>query len=157
MKSHNYDNHGSAMKTDELLTLLRTKYSAPAYAFLTNVANGTGIYRAGFCDAVAMSLYPSSKLDLIGFELKIYRNDWLRELKNPRKAKRFIPNFDQWYLVVSDHKIVKQGELPADWGMLAPDKYGSLRIKQRAPQLNPQPITRQFLAALLRRVHEQAI
>ncbi len=145
------------VNTNELMALLRAKYSAPAYAFLTNVANGTGMNQAGFCDAVAMGLYPSSGLDLIGFELKISRSDWLRELKKPQKSRRFIHNFDQWYLVVSDPEIVKKGELPDSWGLLVPDKWSALRIRHRAAQLNPKPTSREFLAALLRRVNEQVV
>ena len=47
------------------------------------------------------------------------RSDWLRELRDPAKAEEFRRYCDRWWLVVSDCAIVKPGELPTGWGLLA--------------------------------------
>jgi hypothetical protein len=47
--------------------------------------------------------------------------------------------------------------LPDTWGLLVPDKSGKLRVKTPATRLQePMPITRKFLAAILRKTVESA-
>ena len=139
------------MTEGALFGLLRHRYAAPAYALLPDVANGTGGHLRRRADAVAMSVWPSRGLELLGFELKSDRRDWLRELADPAKSEEVQGYCDRWWLVVSDADIVRPGELPATWGLLAA-KGGKLAIKQDAPKLDAQPADRVFLAALLRSV-----
>lgn len=56
--------------------------------------------------------------EILGFEVKVSRSDWLSELKKPEKADSLARYCDRWYLVISDPKIVKDGELPPTWGLL---------------------------------------
>jgi hypothetical protein len=132
-----------------LTVALKNRYAGSAYAFLPQVANGTGAAKSRTADALVMSLWPSRGLDLIGFEIKISRNDWLSELKRPEKAESIARYCNLWYLVVSSEDIVKSGELPSAWGLLAP-KGTVLRIVKEAVQTPAEPISRTFLAALLR-------
>lgn len=132
---------------------LEARYGAPAWAFLPQVANGTGANIARTADALAMSLWPSRGLELFGFEVKATRSDWLRELKDPAKADRVCRFCDRWFLVIGDEGIVQTGELPPAWGLLAP-KSGKLVVKIEAPKIEPQPVTRAFLSAVLRRTAE---
>lgn len=143
------------MRTDDLMDLLRSRFSPPAYAFLTNVGIATGMACDRWADAMAMGLWPSRGLRLHGFELKVSRTDWLRELKKPSKAEKHVRYCDHWWLVVSDAEIVKDGELPPTWGLIAA-KGGKLHTKVEAPALEPEPISRKFLAAICRRVSEQS-
>jgi len=96
-----------------------------------------------------MNLWPSRGLELHGFEIKVSRGDFLRELKAPEKAETIARYCDRWWLVVSDDDIVLDGELPPTWGLLV-RRGNSLRLKRDAGQLTPIPISRKFLAALLR-------
>lgn len=136
--------------TEATLTVaLKNRYAGSAYAFLPQVANGTGGYKSRTADALVMSLWPSRGLDLTGFEIKISRNDWLQELKRPEKADSIAKYCDQWYLVVAAEEIVKAGELPSAWGLMAP-RGKVLRIVKEAMTTEARPISRAFLAALLR-------
>lgn len=148
-------------KTEKLVELLAVHYSSDAFAFLPEFRGGTGWGRESRADAIAMDLWPSTGLELTGFELKTSRSDWLRELKQPNKADPIKQFCDRWYLVIDDASIVKyyptlggETELPKDWGLMLPD-YSSypykLRIAQEAPRLKPEPIDRLFLASLMRR------
>lgn len=121
------------------------------------VRNGTGFQRnrEGYVDAIAMSLWPSRGLDLIGFEVKASRSDWLSELKKPHKADEFVRFCDRWYVVIGDKDIVKPGELPSTWGLIVP-RGRKLTIEVEAPQLQPQAIDRLFLASLFRAVATHA-
>lgn len=114
------------MNTVEIESALRAKYAAPEYALIFEVRNGTGFARrtARYADAIAMNLYPSRGLEIIGFEIKASRADWLRELKNPDKAEEIGKFCDRWYVVIGDKDIVKPGELPACWGLIVPRGNG---------------------------------
>lgn len=147
----------TAYSENGLYNLIRATFEAPAFAVLRNVSNATGTNSARWADAIAMGVWPSRGLDLHGFEIKSDRRDWVRELKNPAKAEPVARFCDRWWLVVSDPELVKEGELPETWGLLAPDKKGEKLVRMKeAPKLTPEPVSRSFLAALLRRVNEQA-
>lgn len=144
-------------KTDKLITLLAEHYPGPACAFLPEFRGGTGWGRESRADAIAMHTWPSQGLELIGFELKTSRSDWLRELKQPEKCDPIKQFCDRWYLVIDDPSIVRswpEKELPEDWGLMQPE-YTSypykLKVQKEAPKLAAQPIDRLFLASLMRR------
>jgi hypothetical protein len=146
-------------KTENLISLLAENYPAPDYAFLPEFRGGTGWGRESRADAIAMDLWPSKGLELIGFELKTSRADWQRELKQPDKADPIKQFCDRWYLVVDDwnivkHHFVEKSEVPNDWGFIRLDDsiyLPKLKTIKEAPQLNPIPIDRLFLASLMRR------
>ena len=133
----------------DLVGALRQRYAPPAFAFLPQVANGTGGNRSRTADALAMSLWPSRGLELHGFEIKVSRGDWLRELKEPAKADAVARFCDRWWIVVPTRDIVKPAELPRGWGLLATSGE-SLRAVVEAGIIECEPLTRQFLAAVLR-------
>src|SRR5579859_3830851 len=142
-------------KSEEyMLAALAKRFAAPAYAFIPHCANATGAVATRTADAIAMSLWPSRGLELHGFEVKVDRSDWLRELKDPKKADDLFGYFDRWWLVVSEASIVAEGELPPTWGLMESAGAG-IRVRQEAPKLEPQKFTRHFLAAILRRAWEQ--
>jgi hypothetical protein len=138
------------MKTSEVRELLRKRYPSDAWALMWEVADGTGAAQRRWADAVAMGLWPSRGLHLHGFEIKVSRSDWVKELQSPEKAEAVAQYCDYWWLVVGDNKIVKMGELPPLWGMLAPNSRGDLYVAKPAVKLPAKPITPVFLAALLR-------
>lgn len=142
------------MQTHEIKAALAEKYKAPEYALLFEVGNGTGGNKSRSADAVAMSLWPSRGLHLIGFEIKASRSDWLNELREPAKADAIGKYCDFWYLVVGDKKIVQDGELPLGWGLIAPRGEG-LAVVKEAIKIECLPMNRSFLAGLMRRNAEQ--
>ena len=142
------------MKSDELLKILASEWPAPNCAFIPEFRGGTGWSREQRADAIAMHTWPSRGLELIGFELKISRSDWLRELKNPYKAESIKAFCDRWYLVVSDLKVITYAEeLPTGWGLMYAED-GKIRTMVEAKKLNPEPIDRLFLASLMRRINK---
>lgn len=144
--------------TDTLRAALRHKFPAKEYAVLEEVRNSTGFTRRErYADALVMGLWPSRGLTLLGIEIKQSRPDWMAELKQPEKADAIARYCDQWALLVSDPKIVQPGELPPNWGLLAPNKAewsegGKLKWLKEPTALSPVPIDRTFLAALCRAV-----
>ena len=144
------------MKTAyEVVNALRAKYAGNAFAFLEQVGDGTGARQHRWCDVLVMSLWPSRGLDIIGIEVKVSRSDWLKELSLPEKADAIARYCDYWYVAVGDENIVQAGELPSTWGMMEPTTDGKIRCKVEAKKLDPQPISRDFLAAVLRQATGQ--
>ena len=102
----------------EIYAALRARYCAPEHALFFEVANGTGSNIRRYADAVAMNLFPSRGLTLSGFEVKVSKHDWRRELKSPHKAEEGIFKYcDHWW-VVAPSGIVGKDELPSTWGLL---------------------------------------
>lgn len=134
---------------EELFEMIERRFRSPEWAVLPGVSNATGSRIQRRCDALAMNLWPSRGLEIHGFEIKVSRADFLRELKDPEKAEKIARYCDRWWLVVGGTDIVKDGELPPAWGLLVA-RGDSLRLKKDAPQLSPAEMSRSFLAAMLR-------
>lgn len=130
-------------------TALRIRYPGPEWALFFEVANGTGAHTRRYADAVAMNLFPSRGLEIHGFEFKTSRADWLREIKNPSKAEAIFKYCDRWWIVAWPDTI-REGELPPTWGHIE-FKNGKLRQVTAAPRLEPEPLSRSFVAAMMRR------
>jgi hypothetical protein len=131
---------------------LRVRYPAASYALMFEVGNGTGHNTSRHADAVAMGLWPSRGLEVEGVEIKVSRQDWLNELKNPEKAEAVAKFCDRWW-IAAPKGMVKPDELPMTWGLLELDG-DTLRQKVAAPKLDAVPLTRTFLAAMLRRASD---
>lgn len=155
------------MTSEELMAKLRARYvdkryAGPPWAFLEGVRDRAGQNAGRTADAIAVGLWPSRGLEIVGFELKVSRSDWLRELRNPAKAEAFGHLVDRWWIVVSSDSIVAQGELPPTWGLMVMRK--KLEVVRQAPTLPAMdpadgPFTargREFLAAMLRTATYQA-
>jgi hypothetical protein len=137
------------MNVGELQTLLALRYRAPDYALIWEVRDGTGFSTQGRqMDAMAMSLWPSRGMEVHGFELKVSRSDWLRELKQPEKAEAFHQFVDRWW-VVADKDVVNVAELPKGWGLLVA-KETEVRQCVQAVLQKAKPLTRTFVASVLR-------
>lgn len=135
----------------ELVNRLRVKYGdhLKGWALLEQVAATSG-HNDGYSDAIAVQLWPSRGIELVGFEIKVSRGDWLRELRQRKKVEYSAFVFcDRWW-VVANQGCVHEGELPSLWGLLEPRGRG-LTVITPAPPLEPQQIDRSFLAAVLRR------
>lgn len=139
----------------EMFALLRRKFTqsagnGPAYAFVEQVRNDAGFNACRTIDAVTMSLWPSRGLRLSAYEIKCSRADWLKEMREPAKAEAFAPFMDFFWLVVSDKAIVKAGECPEAWGLMAPTGGGLGVVKEATLNADVRPLDRGMLAALLR-------
>lgn len=137
-----------------LIEMLSRRFPPPEWAFLSHVKSATGFVRENrTSDAICMNLWPSRGLEIHGFEIKCNRGDWLKELRNPRKAEDVAQFCDRWWLVVSDKSIVLTGELPGTWGLLVPFGKGLKCVKAPEKQ-SVIAVDRPFLAAVLRKTQE---
>lgn len=148
----------------EMLDALHARYSlgygnGPRYAVAEHVRSHCSFDARRTADFVAMDMWKTGRLDLHGFEVKVSRSDWLRELKDPSKAAEFIPYMNRWWLVIADASMVKADELPAGWGLMELASLGgraSMRIVKHAPRRDALPLPPTRLAPLLRAVAQTA-
>jgi hypothetical protein len=141
-----------SIRAPDIIAAMKLRYPLPEWALMFQVANGTGASQSRYADALAMNLYPSRGLELHGFEIKVDRRDWQRELANPDKAESIARFCERWW-VAAPKEIVKREELPAGWGLI---EFDGKTLKQAvaAPLLTAQPLDRPFIAAMLRRSAE---
>ncbi len=142
----------------EMLLALRSHFHSPEYVLLPQVRNGAGFSANRTADAMAMSVWPSRGLYLYGIEIKVSRGDWVRELKNPKKADDIGKFCDFWMIAAGNDEIVRAGELPSGWGLLTPGKKpNTLKAAQAPTKIEAQPLHRSFLASILRVVAEETM
>lgn len=140
------------MRTSDVKAALKKKFCAPEWALFFEVTAGTGAMASRRADAIAMNLWPSRGLAINGFEIKVSRSDWLRELKSPAKAEELAQHCDFWW-IVSPKGIVSKHELPEAWGLYEVDGRG-MSVSVQAPKIGEPVLSRNFMAALIRRAGE---
>lgn len=142
------------MTAHDIITALAARYKAPEYAFLTDVRNSVGFSaKVRTADAMAMSLWPSRGIYMAGFEVKISRADWKKELEQPEKAEELARFCKLWFIVCPD-KLIDKDEVPPGWGLIYVKEDGGLRYPKPAPEHAALEPTWIFFASLLRDVME---
>lgn len=146
------------MTADDLFNNLSLKFPPREYAVLSQVRNCTGFSgQIRTADALIMSLWPSRGLELAGVEIKIDRRDWIREKDDPEKADAIGKYCDRWW-IVTPPDIVKPDEVPSAWGhMIWVEEKTKWTVVKPAELLQAKPITKDFLAALLRKASESSV
>jgi hypothetical protein len=138
------------MNNVDLWPILRRRFPESEYALMQEVSNAAGHHRTNSADYIAVNLWPSRGLAIHGIERKTYRGDWLRELKSPAKAESIIKNCDFFWLLTDSEEVAKREEIPATWGWITV-KGTKMYTMKEAPKLSPEPISRHFMCAMLKR------
>lgn len=133
------------------IDILLKKFPSNEYALMAEVRDSAGYNASRSADFLLMGLWPSRGLDMIGIERKSYRGDWLSELKKPEKAENIYQYCDRWYLLTDKDGVAKIDEIPMTWGWIHIDDKGKLKVIKEAPLLKPIPISKTFLACILKR------
>jgi len=125
------------------------RWDAPTWSTFFEVPNSTGGAKSRTADAVAVCAWPSRGMEIHGVEVKAYRSDWIRELRQPEKSTAVQRYCDRWWVVAEREDVVAADEVPSTWGLLV------LRGKKLvtlvdAPKLTAEPLTRGFVASILR-------
>lgn len=145
----------------DLVLALRERFALPQWVLATEVRNRTGYGRGPDrrADAVAMNCWPSGKYghELHGFEVKVTRADWTRELKRPDKATPVRSQCDRWW-VVAPAGVVREEELSGTpMGLLVLASSGKLECDVEAVRVGERaPVARSFMASLLRAAADPA-
>lgn len=141
-----------AFTTAEVNQMLWNKYTEKGeHVFLFDVPDVVGLHQSRRCDGIAIGMWGSSGRHIAGFEVKVSRSDWLRELKHVNKADPFIERCDRWWLVTGNANIAKLDEIPATWGWMNATKSGLRTLKPaHALSQSRDQIERLWAFALIR-------
>jgi hypothetical protein len=139
-----------------LLEMLQNTYKeSDGHCVLTHVRSDPGTsFGIRTADALSFGLWPSRGLYLTGYEVKVARNDWMKELDNPAKADAIGRRCDFWYIIAAPG-IVSLEELPEGWGLMEPARTRLKIIKKAGKNENPEPMTRGFVSTILRQFLRQ--
>lgn len=142
------------MNASDIINALAARYKAPEYAFLTDVRNSVGFSaKVRTADAMAMSLWPSRGLYMTGFEVKVSRADWKKELEQPEKAEEMARFCKHWFIACPD-KLIDKDEVPPGWGLIYVKEDRGLCYPRVAPEHDVVEPTWMFFASLMRDVVE---
>ena len=148
-----------------LYAMLERRFEQPnrEWALFPQVRSGAGFDAKRTADAVAMNMWPSRGLEIHGFEIKVTRSDWQRELTMPEKMEETMTYCDRIWIIAPEG-IVEVNELPAGWGLMCPYqtkrmKEEELRVKvqgsKRSGEIAPKSdLSRSVVAAILKRAYE---
>jgi len=134
----------------DVCAALKLRYPKEQHSLLFEVAPSTG-GGTRYADAVAVGLWASHGHKIEGIEVKVSRSDFLNEMKQPEKSQPVFQFCDLWWLACPKD-MVRPDELPKTWGLLELQSDGVLKVKVKAPRLEPRPITLAFFASLCRRM-----
>lgn len=127
-----------AFTTAEMQALLAAHHQGSEWVYMMEVAPQTG-GGTRYADGVAVNLWKSRGYVIHGFEIKISRGDWLRELKLPQKAEEVFSYCDHWW-VVAPPGVVRPEELPPGWGWMEPVPR-TQRAQPADPGLELEPVS----------------
>lgn len=123
----------------DVIAALERRLNPPSkqreWATFTEVTDGLQRRRV---DLLAVNMWINRGRRILGYEIKVKREDWMRELRSP-KADSWFSVANQWYLV-APQGVAHLAEIPSTWGFLelrrAP-KGWKLFEKVPAPTLVP--------------------
>lgn len=148
----------SKFTSADLCRMIQSKFATDgSHLALFDVPDNVGMQSKRRADAIIIGNWGSTGRLVHGFEIKVSRGDWLRELKDTSKADPFIARCDRWWLATADDKLAKLEEIPALWGWMTATKAG-LRVQKPAMDLG-QPSTtmhKLFALGLIRSAYERA-
>lgn len=145
----------SDVDASAVMQALRARFADPErYAVLPQVNAGTGLFRKTWIDALVISFWPSDGLRRAAIEIKVDRQDFLREVRSPRKNEAFRSLCHEFWFATGPDVVADAAEVPenAGWYLLR----GSKLICKRQARINTTPcLDDGFLAAVTRAVIEE--
>lgn len=138
------------IKASDIRSAMDKSWRAPEWAIMWEVGEATGAMSGRYADAVMMSLWPSRGLELHGVEIKVSRSDWKREAADPSKAEAIARFCDRWWVHTSPGVVDDVASMPPAWGLREWDGK-RWKVVKDAERTDAAPISRPFLAAMLRR------
>ena len=146
------------MTAKEIKAILVKRHSSLLrWICVTELPTTTGIYAPlRIIDVFALALIPSMNYERIAYEIKVSRADWLSELRHPKKRARAVALCNRFFFVLV-HGIYKKGDLPKDpCGILEITPERQIKLIRRAKRRKIKPMPIDFMAALARRIKQEA-
>jgi len=133
-----------------LLKLIRARYQTPEWAVLDELHDGTGSNATRRFDAVAFNCWPSRGMLRLGFEIKVSRADFTKELANHEKRAALEKHCHEVYFVVGPD-VCKPREIPEPWGLLEV-RGDKLHCTHKAPHRKVGAVAESLAVCAIRRM-----
>jgi hypothetical protein len=141
----------------DLVQAVRARYEPPEWH-----VEGEVTLAGRRLDLVALNLWGARQYRIVGFEVKVSRGDWLRELADYRKSEEWMAVVDTFYVVTAP-KVIQSDELPEGWGHLelVGTRGGSRMMTRRhatarAPGATlPREVAARFLGRMAETLRQQ--
>ena len=134
---------------------LLDKLEEQGVLLLREVRNAGGFAANRSLDGMSFGTWPSKGHHYTGYEVKISRADWKKELEQIEKAEAFRPYCKYFYLVTAKG-IAEEHEIPETWGWLEWDGRRLRTIKKAPANKDIKPIPSGMMAAILKRCYDTA-
>jgi hypothetical protein len=86
------------------------------HVVVPQIPDATSFSKCRTLDAMMFSCWRSEGIAVHGFEIKVSRGDWKREIDNPEKSLGFLQRCN-YFWIAAPEGIVRLEELPATWGL----------------------------------------
>lgn len=130
----------------ELANAIRLRYEPPEWHVEDEVT-----LAGRRLDLVALNMWTTRNHRIVGFEIKVSRGDWVRELDAFQKSEDWCAVVDAFY-VVTPPKLIRDGELPDGWGLLELSGSRMMTRKHAAVREGVSVIPREIAARFLSRM-----
>jgi hypothetical protein len=141
----------------QITSVLQKEFSErTGWAFFSQLRGSTGyFYNQQYLDGWAINLWPSRGTQIIAFEIKVYRSDLLKELKDSDKRVYAMNVSNQFYFVTPEG-LMKKDEIPDDCGLMEVQNqngYLTIRKIKKAPVRRLEMPSWWFVASIARLVY----
>jgi hypothetical protein len=137
-----------------LLRMIQARHQGPEWAVLDELHDGTGGSSTRRFDAVAFNCWPSRGFIRLGFEIKVSRADFSKELAAHEKRAALERHCHEVYFVVGP-KVCEAREIPEPWGLLEV-RGDKLHCTRKAPHRKVDKLDESFAVCAIRRLTEAA-
>ena len=143
----------------DVFAALGTAHPGPdKWTLVPHLPDATSLDKVRTVDAMAFGCWKSECIGVHGYEIKIARSDWLREIQQPEKSRDFQDRCNYWW-VAAPEGVVKLEELPGNWGLREVAKTAdgyTVKIRRQAT-LNQTPVFEMpFVVALARACYRKS-
>ncbi len=104
------------MTASDVDRALHARYPGDPWFYFSQVRAATGYDLDRTIDGLAVNVWPSS-FEVLAFEVKVSRGDFLRELADPAKRRPFVERSTGFYFVCPAG-LIKPEEVPVECGLL---------------------------------------
>lgn len=136
-------------------TMLLDKLEMQGVLLLREVRNAGGFNADRSLDGMSIGTWPSKGHHLTGYEVKISRQDWLKEMSDLTKADAFRP-FCKYFYLVSAQKVAEEHEIPETWGWLEWDGRRMVCRKKAPKNEQIAQLPAGMMAAMFKRTEDSA-
>jgi len=144
------------LTAEKIYGFLAEQYLLPKWVLIPELRGATAYYSMRSIDAFAFACWSKPHPGYsIAYEIKVSRQDYMREMADPSKREVFVRNSHQFYFIVP-HNLIKPEEVPGECGLIYVGETGRFTYPKIAPQRKMEEgYDPTFIASLLRNITDK--